>query len=100
MGAWGPRSCGSSRRPISRCRTAAPANHWPTAVTPPKRPAWSPSHVARPWRPPLATEVILPKLGMNTESATIVAWRKREGDQVAVGEVLAEVETDKATIEP
>ncbi|MBI4506066.1 MAG: hypothetical protein HY691_11065, partial [Chloroflexi bacterium] len=47
----------------------------------------------------MAAEVILPKLGMNTESATIVRWHKREGDRVAVGDVLVEVETDKATIE-
>ena len=43
----------------------------------------------------MATEVILPKLGMNMESAKIVRWLKHEGDQVAVGDVLAEVETDK-----
>lgn len=47
----------------------------------------------------MATEVILPKLGMNMEAATIVCWRKGEGDTVAVGDVLAEVESDKATIE-
>jgi sugar O-acyltransferase (sialic acid O-acetyltransferase NeuD family) len=47
----------------------------------------------------MATEILLPKLGMNTEEATIVAWRKREGDTVAVGDVLADVETDKAVIE-
>ncbi|MBI2323324.1 MAG: hypothetical protein HYU88_14800, partial [Chloroflexi bacterium] len=47
----------------------------------------------------MAAKVILPKLGMNTESATIVRWHKREGDRVAVGDVLVEVETDKATIE-
>lgn len=47
----------------------------------------------------MASEILLPKLGMNTEEATIVAWRKREGDGVAVGEVLADVETDKAIIE-
>jgi sugar O-acyltransferase (sialic acid O-acetyltransferase NeuD family) len=47
----------------------------------------------------LATEVLLPKLGMNMESATIVRWCKSEGDQVTVGEILAEVETDKATVE-
>ena len=47
----------------------------------------------------MATEVILPKLGMNTETATILAWRKQEGDPVEVGDVLAEVETDKAVIE-
>ncbi|HEY8599588.1 MAG TPA: biotin/lipoyl-containing protein [Thermomicrobiales bacterium] len=47
----------------------------------------------------MATEVLLPKLGMNTEWATIVAWRKGEGEIVAVGEPLADVETDKAIIE-
>jgi sugar O-acyltransferase (sialic acid O-acetyltransferase NeuD family) len=47
----------------------------------------------------MATEVILPKLGMNTETATILSWQKHEGDSVAVGDVLAEVETDKAVIE-
>src|SRR3954454_2988152 len=47
----------------------------------------------------MATEVLLPKLGMNTEWATIVAWRKREGDPVMVGEPLADVETDKAIVE-
>src|SRR3954463_8369249 len=47
----------------------------------------------------MAAEVLLPKLGMNMETATIVRWHKREGDPVAVGEILAEVETDKATIE-
>jgi sugar O-acyltransferase (sialic acid O-acetyltransferase NeuD family) len=36
---------------------------------------------------------------MNTESATIVRWHKREGDVISVGDVLADVETDKATIE-
>jgi len=45
----------------------------------------------------MATEVILPKLGMNMEEATIVRWLKREGDRVTAGEVLAEVETDKTT---
>jgi sugar O-acyltransferase (sialic acid O-acetyltransferase NeuD family) len=45
----------------------------------------------------VASEVILPKLGMNMESAKIVRWLKHEGDQVAVGDVLAEVETDKTT---
>lgn len=47
----------------------------------------------------MATEIILPKLGMNMESAKIVTWQKREGDLVAVGDVLAEIETEKAMIE-
>jgi sugar O-acyltransferase (sialic acid O-acetyltransferase NeuD family) len=47
----------------------------------------------------MATEITLPKLGMNTEHAIIVGWRKQEGEAVAVGDVIADVETEKATIE-
>jgi len=43
--------------------------------------------------------VILPKLGLTMDEGRIVAWRKREGDRVAAGEILFEVETDKATME-
>ena len=45
------------------------------------------------------TRVILPKLGLTMDEGKIVAWRKREGDRVAAGEILFEVETDKATME-
>jgi len=45
------------------------------------------------------TPVILPKLGLTMEEGRLVAWRKREGDRVAAGDVLFEVETDKATME-
>ncbi len=47
----------------------------------------------------MATEILLPKLGMNMESATIARWLKDEGDSVTVGDVLAEVETDKVNME-
>lgn len=47
----------------------------------------------------MASEVVLPKLGMNMESATIVRWYRDEGDTVSVGDVLADVETDKTTTE-
>lgn len=46
-----------------------------------------------------STRVILPKLGLTMDEGKIVAWRKREGDEVAAGEILFEVETDKATME-
>ena len=45
------------------------------------------------------TAVILPKLGLTMDEGTLVSWLKREGDPVAEGEVLFEVETDKATME-
>src|SRR5438093_10433987 len=41
----------------------------------------------------------LPKLGDTMNDGYFVAWKKKKGDQVAAGEVLAEIETDKATME-
>ena len=43
--------------------------------------------------------MILPKLGLTMDEGRIVAWHKRVGDAVAAGDVLFEVETDKATME-
>ncbi len=40
----------------------------------------------------------MPKLGNTVESAIIVRWHKQIGDEVRVGDVLCEVETDKATM--
>ncbi len=47
----------------------------------------------------MATEVVLPKLGLTQEEGTIVRWLKPEGGRVAKGEPLFEVMTDKATLE-
>ena len=47
----------------------------------------------------MASAVLLPKLGNSVESSLILAWHKAVGDPVAQGELLAEIETDKATLE-
>lgn len=47
----------------------------------------------------METRVILPALGMAQETGIIVRWLKEEGQKVAKGEPLVEVETDKATVE-
>jgi pyruvate dehydrogenase E2 component (dihydrolipoamide acetyltransferase) len=47
----------------------------------------------------MATKVIMPKLEMAQESATIVEWLKQEGEQVEKGEPLLVIETDKVTVE-
>src|SRR5712692_3369557 len=47
----------------------------------------------------MATNVILPALGMAQETGKVVRWLKAEGEQVIKGEPLAEIETDKATVE-
>lgn len=44
-------------------------------------------------------DVIMPALGMAQDTGLIVAWHKSPGDSVAEGDVLFEVETDKATME-
>ncbi|MBV6638758.1 MAG: lipoyl domain-containing protein, partial [Mameliella sp.] len=44
-------------------------------------------------------DVIMPALGMAQDSGLIVAWHKEPGAAVATGDVLFEVETDKATME-
>ena len=47
----------------------------------------------------MITRVVLAKLSPTMEEGTIVKWSKQEGDVVKVGDVLAEIETDKANME-
>ncbi len=47
----------------------------------------------------MATNVILPVLGMAQDTGKIVQWLHAAGDQVQLGEPLAEIETDKVTVE-
>src|SRR5882724_10357899 len=44
-------------------------------------------------------EIQMPKLSDTMSEGTLVSWKKKKGDQVSAGEVLAEIETDKATME-
>ncbi|MDP2990291.1 MAG: biotin/lipoyl-containing protein, partial [Kiritimatiellota bacterium] len=43
--------------------------------------------------------VIMPKLGQTVEESTILKWHKHEGEPVKKGEILFEIETDKAVLE-
>ena len=47
----------------------------------------------------MATPVIMPRQGQSVESCIIVSWKKHAGDAVKAGDILCEVETDKATFE-
>src|SRR2546429_9987483 len=44
-------------------------------------------------------DINMPKLSDTMEEGTIVEWKKKSGDEVKTGEVLAEVESDKATFD-
>jgi pyruvate dehydrogenase E2 component (dihydrolipoamide acetyltransferase) len=47
----------------------------------------------------MATSVIMPALEMAQESGTLVSWLKKDGEAVAKGEPIMEIETDKVTVE-
>jgi len=44
-------------------------------------------------------EIPMPELGYEVEEGTISAWLVAVGDEVAVGQVIAEIETDKTTLD-
>lgn len=47
----------------------------------------------------MATEIVMPQLGLTMSEGTVVKWLKKVGDQVRKGDALFEVETDKVTQE-
>lgn len=44
-------------------------------------------------------DVTMPKMGATMTEGTVAAWRVKPGESVAVGDVLCEVETDKASVD-
>ncbi len=47
----------------------------------------------------MISEVVMPQMGADMTEGTIVRWIKNEGDPVERGEIIAEIETDKANVE-
>ena len=47
----------------------------------------------------MATNILMPALSPTMTEGTLARWLKKEGDQVKAGEIIAEIETDKATME-
>ncbi len=47
----------------------------------------------------MSTEILMPALSPTMEDGTLAKWLVKEGDTVAAGDILAEIETDKATME-
>src|SRR2546428_3451125 len=45
------------------------------------------------------TKVVMPKLSEAMETGKIIKWLKKEGDRIQGGDILAEIETDKADVE-
>src|SRR6185295_3842906 len=49
-------------------------------------------------RPRPMSEVVMPRLSDSMEEGTILSWLKQVGDEIAVGDELVEIETDKANM--
>ena len=47
----------------------------------------------------MPTEILMPALSPTMEEGNLAKWLVKEGDHVAAGDVIAEIETDKATME-
>jgi pyruvate dehydrogenase E2 component (dihydrolipoamide acetyltransferase) len=47
----------------------------------------------------MITEVVMPKMGYDMTEGTILRWRKQEGEEIKRGEIIAEIETTKVTVE-
>src|SRR3954452_23013721 len=47
----------------------------------------------------MPVEITMPQQSDTMTEGTVVKWRKKEGDKIAAGETIAEIETDKATME-
>ena len=45
------------------------------------------------------TPILMPQAGQTMEEGTILSWKVKEGDRIEVGQVIMEIETDKATME-
>src|SRR3978361_1965227 len=47
----------------------------------------------------MATNILMPALSPTMTEGTLARWLKKEGDEIKAGDVIAEIETDKATME-
>ncbi len=68
-----------------------------TQSTPSQNKAPAMSNSSAPSGP--VTPVLMPQAGNSMEEGTVLKWRVKVGDQIALGQILYEVETDKATVE-
>ncbi|NLE29954.1 MAG: biotin/lipoyl-binding protein [Phycisphaerae bacterium] len=62
----------------------------------PAAPSTAPAAVEMPTS---ITPILMPKAGQSMEEGTIVSWRVKPGDRIKKGDIIFEIETDKATIE-
>ena len=80
----------------AKAETAPPAPSVPAPAAPPVAEPAAATSAATPAR---VIEMKVPAVGESVTEVTIASWSKKDGDQVALDEVLCELESDKATFE-
>jgi pyruvate dehydrogenase E2 component (dihydrolipoamide acetyltransferase) len=78
--------------------TSAPAPQSKPETTVTEQPSETPSSPS-PGTPGNVTPILMPQAGNTMEEGILLSWKVAEGDQIQVGQVICEIETDKATIE-
>src|SRR5205814_9678833 len=97
----GPRRSAAWRRPRCRCPTPSRSS-WrrcPTPTTCSRRSTRRSRPSTSAGRRPPMPEVTMPRLSDTMQEGTLARWLKQPGEKVEKGEPLAEIETDKATME-
>src|SRR6516225_8474573 len=87
---------------MSRCPMLRTSNVWRCRRSriSSQRPARSPTDSRHTGEPgPMPIEILMPALSPTMTEGNLAKWLKKEGDEVHSGDVLAEIETDKATME-
>src|ERR1700675_4135015 len=86
--------------PIRQHRSAGSSNRASAAKAPMKACSnFSRRNTSRSTGKGNVMDVIMPQLGETVEEGTVAVWHKKEGDKVAIDEVLVEIETDKVATE-
>src|SRR3984893_4007250 len=86
--------------PIRQRRSAESSNRASAAKEPTKAcSSFSRRNTSRSTGKGNAMEVIMPQLGETVEEGTVAVWKKKQGDRVAIDELLVEIETDKVATE-
>src|SRR5580704_7417747 len=86
------RTCRCPMRPISRSSHCLRSPRWSRPLNPSVT-----AESSR--RAPMPVNILMPALSPTMEKGNLSRWLKHEGDKVKAGEVIAEIETDKATME-
>ena len=84
---------GGSPEPTQTEAASAPVSQPKPETTPAPQPSQTSGNASN------VVPILMPQAGNTMEEGIVVSWKVAEGDQIKVGQIICEIETDKATIE-